>query len=101
MKIPWGGVAVTLGLWFGGMALAALAFDPPAVIVFAPGSSLMQTVPQVDGKSFRRARGSSHCAPEKQVMWAEDLCERSLVCLADFVEWLRAIIALVILGDAL
>jgi hypothetical protein len=49
-KIPLGGIAVVLGLWFGGMALIGFAFDPPAVVVFAPVSSIVQAVTTTDAK---------------------------------------------------
>jgi hypothetical protein len=63
-RLPVRGMMLALGIWFAGMAAVAYAFDPAAVIVFAPGGTAAVTaIAMADGKivnsGFGFATGTS------------------------------------------
>jgi hypothetical protein len=47
---PVKGLIAVLAIWFIGMAVAAYAFDPAGVIVFAPGNNAVLSIAAADGK---------------------------------------------------
>jgi len=58
LRLPLGGMAAALFVWFAGMAVVAYAFDPAAVIVFAPGASAAPSVIALaDGQLLRSGFG--------------------------------------------
>ncbi|MBV9076604.1 MAG: hypothetical protein JO048_03865 [Methylobacteriaceae bacterium] len=54
---PWRGLLVALGLWFGGMAGAALVLPPTAVVVIAPQGSALEAVGAAGGQILTAGRG--------------------------------------------
>jgi hypothetical protein len=44
LRLPLGGMAAALFVWFAGVAAVAYVFDPAEVIVFAPGKSAAPSV---------------------------------------------------------
>lgn len=47
-RLPIAGILFALAAWFGGMAVLALAVDPPAVIAFGPERGLFAAVETAD-----------------------------------------------------
>ncbi len=54
---PLFGLLVALGVWFGGMALAAYLIDPAAVIVFAPSRTAVAAIAASDGALITSGSG--------------------------------------------
>ena len=46
---PFRGLVLALAVWFAGMAAVAYAFDPAAVIVFAPERTAVSAIAAADG----------------------------------------------------
>lgn len=63
--VPLRGIALALGLWFGGVALAAVALDPREVVVFGPAAATGRAIenagawPLSAGPGFVAARTES------------------------------------------
>jgi hypothetical protein len=58
VRLPLGGIALCLFIWFAGMAVIAYLFDPAAVIVFAPSNSAPASIiAMADGKLLRSGYG--------------------------------------------
>src|SRR5205807_8396246 len=58
LRLPLGGMAAALFVWFAGMAAVAYAFDPAAVIVFASGQiGAPSVIALADGRLLRSGFG--------------------------------------------
>ena len=55
--VPVAGALLALTTWFAGMGLAANAFDPDAVVVFAPQSAAVAAVAGADGTLLAAGTG--------------------------------------------
>jgi hypothetical protein len=51
------GLAVALGLWFGGMAVLALLVEPSAVVAFGPRANLVAAVNAADAYVLSAGQG--------------------------------------------
>jgi hypothetical protein len=47
-RVPLAGMLIALAVWFAGMAVLALAIDPPAVVVFGPERNLESAIAATD-----------------------------------------------------
>jgi hypothetical protein len=65
LAFPLGGLAVALIVWFGGMAAAAYAFDPSAVIVFAPSRTAVAAIARADGALLTAGAGFATGASDR------------------------------------
>jgi hypothetical protein len=54
---PFRGLVLALVIWFAGMAVVAYAFDPAAVIVFAPERTAVSAIATADGKLLNSGFG--------------------------------------------
>jgi hypothetical protein len=57
LAFPFAGIVFVLVLWFGGMGVAAYAFDPSAVIVFAPAGTAVEIIARSDGALLTSGAG--------------------------------------------
>ncbi len=57
VPFPLAGLLLALTLWFAGMAVAATAFDPSAVIVFAPSKRAIAAIAGADGALLSSGTG--------------------------------------------
>jgi hypothetical protein len=57
------GVIAALAIWFTGMAIAAYAFDPSAVIVVAPAPTAATAIANSDGKLLTIGTGFATGTP--------------------------------------
>ena len=54
---PLSGLVTALLIWFGGMGVVAYAFDPSAVIVFAPSGTAIAAIADADGELLTTGAG--------------------------------------------